>query len=72
MPRNTKLISMTDDYGGIWKCSVLFVPSKEPHYRFEGDWKQFCLCRKVTAGSFIRLGAPNFGANFSFFITLKF
>jgi hypothetical protein len=72
MPRNTKDFYLTDDTGHVWNCTVAFVPSKVPHYKIEGGWKNFCSSRGVTAGTFIRIGAPKIGANISFFVTLQF
>lgn len=72
MPIDTKEFYLTDDTDHVWSCTQSFVSSKKPHYKIQGEWKQFCLSRNVIAGSFVRIGAPEVGSNISFYVTLQF
>ena len=72
MPLNTKEFNLTDDTGHIWRCTVAFVNCREPYYKIEGEWTNLCSSNRLIARSFIRIGAPDVGANTFFYITLIF
>jgi hypothetical protein len=70
LDRRTSELSIVDECGCIWNCTLQFEEGPHPHFIVGGGWSIMAKGRRFKAGYRVILGAPYFGRNEKLFVVV--
>jgi hypothetical protein len=59
----TENLSLVDECGCIWDCTLQFVTRPHAHFKIGGGWNRMVKARRLKDGDSVVIGAPYIGVN---------